>query len=428
MSKKPHPVIQDFLESRKAAKLKDKIKASMSDEQIQETTEKYEELFDYNNWISNNVENAWRIQLTTHPCKFSNPDSENNKAGKTTAVVFQSQNNINGYLYSTNTETVIDASCDAKYLALYNFLHLKIEFKTILDHLDSDSTIAKTNFSDVPGFTYDELKKSFLKIKESSPQPITNQRIKQVYFPVKNAPNQTEDYHLLSLISNSGLIFKMRKHLDVMHFSDETKALREFRKDGKHSSDSYSEVFGSVTIGYGGTKPQNISVLNSQNGGRAYLLASFPPELKKREVSFPTKDFFSQCINQRKLRKSIKHLDSYYKDTRNNMTVRESYVTIIQNIIDDLIITKMWQLREVAEEQYYEASSQLSSHQKIWLTEDIDTRLESDDWLDALMQDITTWILNSYRSIIGEDKFILMGESEHLQLAKLIQEQQTNLR
>ena len=88
----------------------------------------------------------------------------------------------------------------------------------------------------------------------------------------------------------------------------------------------------------------------------------------------------------------------------------------------------MWQLREVAEEQYYEASSQLPTYQKIWLTEDIDARLESDDWLDELMKEITTWILTSYRSIIGEDKFILMGEAEHDQLVKMVQEQKINLR
>ena len=124
----------------------------------------------------------------------------------------------------------------------------------------------------------------------------------------------------------------------------------------------------------------------------------------------------------------MQSLDRYYKDSRNNMAVRDAYLNIVYNLIDDLIITKMWQLREVAEEQYYETSSQLPTYQKIWLTEDIDARLESGDWLDELMKEITMWILTSYRSIIGEDKFILMGEDEHDQLVKMVQEQKINLR
>jgi CRISPR-associated protein Csy1 len=41
-----------------------------------------------------------------------------------------------------------------------------------------------------------------------------------------------------------------------------------------------------TAIGYGGTKPQNISVINNQNSGFSYLLPSMPPILTKRKTQF----------------------------------------------------------------------------------------------------------------------------------------------
>ena len=428
MTKKLHPVIQDFFESRKAAKLKADIKESTPPEKIEAIQQKYDEIFDPITWIAKAAPRASQISLASHPSKFSHPDAAKNDNGDTTSIIAAPNFKKDGYLRSGNTQTSLDAIGNAAALDVYQFLHLTIDDKTIIEHLQTDTSIAKDSFSNIPDNTYQELKSLFLKMINTSTEVVTSSRIKQVYFPINSNAYKTEDYHLLSLISNSGLIYKMKKYLDTMHFSDETKALRELRKAGKHSSESYSEVFDSVTIAYGGSKSQNISVLNKKNHGEAYLLASFPPELKKRDVRFPTKDFFSQCINQRKLKGFMQSLDRYYKDNRNNMAVRETYSNIIHNLIDEFIITKMWQLREVAEEQYYEASSQLPTYQKIWLTEDIDTRLESDDWLDELMKEITTWISTSYRSIIGENKFILMGEAEHDQLVKMVQEQKINFR
>ena len=51
MKDNPHPIFQDFLASRKEAKLKTKLKDSMSSEEVEAITSEQNEIFDYSNWV-----------------------------------------------------------------------------------------------------------------------------------------------------------------------------------------------------------------------------------------------------------------------------------------------------------------------------------------------------------------------------------------
>lgn len=94
---------------------------------------------------------------------------------------------------------------------------------------------------------------------------VTSSKIKQVYFPVWL---DDEDYHLLSILTPSGLLFEMRRRIDDIRFSEQTKTLRDLKRKGEYSEVGFKEIYGLTTIGFGGTKPQNISVLNNQNAGK----------------------------------------------------------------------------------------------------------------------------------------------------------------
>ncbi|MDF1812259.1 MAG: type I-F CRISPR-associated protein Csy1 [Verrucomicrobiales bacterium] len=428
MSSVFHPVIEKFLETRRASKIKADVKPTMTSDEVLQIENKYNEVFCPLNWIPRAAPRAGQISISSHPSKFSHPDAGKNSNGDTTSVISTAVNRVDGYLRTGNIESTTDAIGNAAALDVYDFLNLKINGETIIEHLQQDSDIAKENFSLLPDRSYDEMKELFLAMVNNSAQSITSARLKQVYFPLSSNSSESNEYHLLSLVSNSGLIFDLRSRLDEMHFSDRTKELRTLRKDDKYSPDSYTEVFGSVTIGYGGTKPQNISVKNSKNGGRAYLLASMPPELEERAINFPTADFFSQCIPFWQMRNFIKSLHSYYKDKRNNMNVRAKYDEIIQSLIDNVVLPKLFQLRQVAPEQYNEANSNLPEHQRIWITTSSDERLQNHDWLISLAKEMASWIQATYRKVIGEEKFILMGEAEFSDLVEKIESEIEHLR
>ncbi|TOM55970.1 type I-F CRISPR-associated protein Csy1, partial [Vibrio parahaemolyticus] len=65
------------------------------------------------------------------------------------------------------------------------------------------------------------------------------------------------------------------------------------------------EIYGLTTIGYGGTKPQNISVLNNQNAGKAHLLPSLPPQIAQRKRRLPTYDFFTNTVNPWQVKETL---------------------------------------------------------------------------------------------------------------------------
>jgi CRISPR-associated protein Csy1 len=82
------------------------------------------------------------------------------------------------------------------------------------------------------------------------------------------------------LLTPSGLLTQVKSRIDGIRFSEETKQAKETRKKNEHHVTGYDDLFDLTVTAYGGTQPQNVSVLNSKNAGRAYLLASTPPKLK----------------------------------------------------------------------------------------------------------------------------------------------------
>jgi hypothetical protein len=104
-----------------------------------------------------------------------------------------------------------------------------------------------------------------------------------IYFPVG------DDYHLLSLLTPSAIVYKLKQRINenFQPFSERNKQEKEkverAVKDKKELKGDLNSIWNLTAIGYGGTKPQNISVLNNQNGGIAYLLSSMPPILQKRK-------------------------------------------------------------------------------------------------------------------------------------------------
>lgn len=89
-------------------------------------------------------------------------------------------------------------------------------------------------------------------------------------------------------------------------FLEHNKEARQLKKKDEYSENGFDELFNLTRISYGGTKPQNISVLNSNSAGKVYLLPSLPPSLKKRDVRLPRYDFFKTAFGQTTLKRVLK--------------------------------------------------------------------------------------------------------------------------
>ncbi len=179
-----------------------------------------EEQFSLSVWLLDAAKRAIKLSIVSHPCKFSHPKA------RTSGIIFKNKGETDGYLRSGNVEYDLDIIFDTSaVMDVYEFLTLKTELgKTILDHLEIDSAQAKETFA-IPNANYEELRQAFLSIKQSDSSNKTDRLVKQVYFPLEK-----DSYHLLSILTPSGLLTKVKRQIDELHSIEKIKEARECRK------------------------------------------------------------------------------------------------------------------------------------------------------------------------------------------------------
>lgn len=416
-------MVSKFFDERKEAWIKKNLKPLMSDDEILELKEQCADIFSLEVWLPNASKRAGQISMSTHPCTFSHPSARKNSNGYVTSIIADKKYRIDGFLRSGNVEVQSDALGNAAALDVHKFLTLVMpDGKQLMEHIKDDTKVAQSLLK-IKSKSYEELKNEFLEMISLSDESVTSSKIKQVFFPVE------DDYHQLSMLSNSGMIFHLRKRLNEIQFSDEVKELREKRKNNEFSDKSFLEIYNLTTIGYGGTKPQNISVLNSQNGGKAQLLYSMPPELKDENTRFPKHDFFRESIKLWMVKEIFQKLHTIYKvPNYTNVTMRDAKKYHYEQLVEK-VIEQMWAVRLVADEQYYEKTSQLKVHQKIWLCSNHEVqRDEESDWLDKVSKEIASWIMQGYKKSLGSLAIDINGKEELMDIEKIVAKYEEALR
>jgi CRISPR-associated protein Csy1 len=425
------PAITNFFQEKKAAWLKKNVTATMSVVEAREKEIKCDEVFALKNWLPDAARRAKSRAFTSHPSKFTHPSTgigDKNKKNATyvTPVICSSTFNNNGFVKTgnVNVSLALDSIGNAGELDVDAFLKLIVcDGLSIMIHLENDSPYIREQFAD-DSIDYATTRIELLKMSSSSGIIATSSKIKQVFFPVKEhsagKPTDNANYHQLSILTASGIVFELRKRLDGMRFGDAIKLARDKKRNNQQHED-YCEIYNLTTIGYGGTQPQNISVLNSQNAGKAHLFMSAPPQLKSRHIHFPNSDFFSQTVNYSQCKNQFYQLHKLYERDDNNMHIREERDEYYQSVIDH-VIEKMWQVRSLALEQHNSTVNQLTLAQRTWLCEDAESQLlreSTDDWLDDIVKSVSTFLFYGYEKTLGK-KAIKFRDAEYKHMQKLV--------
>src|SRR2546427_271286 len=91
----------------------------------------------------------------------------------------------------------------------------------------------------------------------------------------------------------------------------------------------------------GGTKPQNISQLNSERGGVNYLLASLPPVWRSSDVRLPvhaSSVFDRLFIGRPEVRSTVRKLRAFLAtDPEPNLQTRERREAFMDALIDEMV-------------------------------------------------------------------------------------------
>lgn len=260
--------IAAFIEARRETKMKGK-------ENDVSVAAKY----DYEAWLADAARRVSQIQAVTHVLKATHPDARGsslhiipNKLSQLTEI----GTHVLGEDYAE------DVVGNAAALDVFKFLKIEVEGKRLLDWMQmGDSDLSSALHSDSTVAT--NWMSAFSNLVNTNLTPISHTTAKQVYWLIGRQPTNDADYHLLQPMFSSSLAHVIHADIQDARFGEANKLARQsFRSKEAHDR-PYRDYRTLVARKLGGTKPQNISQLNSERGGVNYLLASLPPPTWTRE-------------------------------------------------------------------------------------------------------------------------------------------------
>lgn len=399
--------VMEYLAERRKNWLDKRLSAGMDEAETLVLETEANEKFSLAQWLPDAARRAGHLSMVSHPSKFSHPSA------KTSAVIAQASLQADGYVRTGNVNYPLDVFGSAASIDVYKFLALPLsDGKTVLEHLEQETALAQRLLSQAPSVPVSELTSQFLAIKASETQVKTDGLVKQVYFPVDGA------YHLLSILTPSGMLTELKERIDAMRFSDASKEAREARKNQLYHAQGFNDILDLTVTVYGGSKPQNISVLNNQNSGRSYLLPCKPPKLDQRATRLPSRDFFKQTLFVRDFDVYFKSLFELMTLDINNMHIRDGIRKVLHKIVDE-VMYRAFCVREFAgswsQTEHYQA---LPKAQQLWLDAALlEKRSEDDEWQEVIAKALRQWLAGE---IERRQNHIKLGDAEQLFLQAAI--------
>ncbi len=317
-------LIHTFIHIRLQAKL-DKLKPDEHD--------KRQQLLDAHRphaWLADAAYRVGQLQLATHTLKPIHPDAR----GSNLHAPPQRQD-LPGLVSShcLGGSWDDDVVGNSAALDVFKFLKLEHEGKTLLQRmLEEDAALLEALSEDVA--LASEWRGAFAGITQSRGTPASHTLAKQVYFPLPDG-----GYHLLAPLFPTSLVHRVQQGMREDRYGEAAKAAREAWRAKAPSEHGYCEYPNLAIQNFGGTKPQNISQLNSERYGENWLLASLPPQWQSTDLRPPLRsdsvfDFLYR--NDKGLRSSVAEMQHFLRVTaHNNWQIRRKRARLLGDIADE---------------------------------------------------------------------------------------------
>lgn len=348
-------------------------------------------------WFDAMVMHMNECHLASHVGKFTNPDI------KTT--VCSHSKKVAGYVTTGGSTCSLDILTPAQYLGSASLLLSPVTpDKNVLEAvITRDKELEKE--LELLSLPIEKLQKKVQEMLEDSQKEpeATDTHLRQVYFPIAEG-----EYHLLSVMPSSCLALEMYQRIRAIN----GHKINCYDKKSENYGKPCEEVTGLTMIGFGGSKPLNISALNSRCGGKTYLLSSLPPSLPARKIRLPKSDFFRESIWYKQQSSALYRLHAYMKQDRNTIEIRQA----IHDLVDEMISAVLFAAYQIRAEKIgwneEEAYSQLPTAQKIWLDDAYAEERKETSWADDISSSFARWVIRSYEKLLGEDA-IKLGDAEY---------------
>lgn len=258
-----HSSIKAFIDARRDDKLKGK-------EGDPATTAKYE----YGTWLADAARRVGQIRAVTHVLKATHPDARGSSLHVPPAALPQ---HAEIGTHTLGAEFADDIVGNAAALDVFKFLKVEVEGRRLLDWMqegDADLLAALHDDEKVAAAWVN----AFKGLVRSDTQPSSHEAAKQLYWLVGDDPTDDAQYQLLQPLFSSSLAHAVHAEIQAARFSEASVEARKAHRERRAHEAGYRNYVGLVARKLGGTKPQNISQLNSERGGLNYLLSSLPPK------------------------------------------------------------------------------------------------------------------------------------------------------
>lgn len=415
-------IVENFIQERLQLKL-DKLGDDEDDKRQQLRADHLREV-----WLADAARRVGQIQLASHTLKPINPDARG------TNVYLSAPLCTDATLVGTHVlgaDRADDVVGNAAALDVFKFLKLQAQDKTLLARfLDKDAALVKALSDDAA--QAQSWADAFAGIVDSKTAAASHTLGKQLYFPV------ADGYHLLAPLFPTALVHSLHTTLQEDRFSDATKAARDARKAEKDHPQGYREYPNMVVQNFGGSKPQNISQLNSERGGANHLLPSVPPLWQSEGLKPPLRhasifDKGGPVRGSKEMRFWTQKLSKYLVSEmdRNNVHIRDKRAAMVDEIIYT-VLDLATQIQCLPSGWSQAESCRLSAFEQCWLdaegVAEARTREDPEDtppyfgWQNEVAERFANWLnaaISTDKTLMGDPEFLTW---KHRFLEKLLDE------
>ncbi|SJN13567.1 CRISPR-associated protein, Csy1 family [Halomonas citrativorans] len=413
-------LIHDFIQNRFATKT-EKLAAD------EPAYLKLQEQFAPQTWLADAARRVSQLQVVTHSLKAVHPDA------KGTNLYVEPGSLDRGSLIGSHclpSDFQGDVVGNAAALDVYKFLKLEWQGRSLLERaLDQDSELV-----DALSKNSEEAQEwmcAFANIVEPKGTPSSHARGKQVYWLVGDEPVDNANYHLLAPLYATALTHPFHARLSEARFGEHAKAGRKARRDSAAFEGGYSDYLNLAVQKLGGTKPQNISQLNSERGGQNYLLASLPPSWVSRDVTPPlrTESALPHFGRRAPVRQLVNDLVSWIKqnmqeDERRALSGKAPRKTYqdrdlhddLTAMLSDELLMFTHELHRLAPGWSKDSECRLVTAECYWLDpgrseldSDFATARRQSDWHEEVSRRVAGWLKNTLTKRLN----ISLGDPEH---------------
>lgn len=321
-------------------------------------------------WLEDAARRVQQIQAVTHSLKPIHPDARG-----TNLYVEPAQLPTLAELgsHALGAGFAGDVVGNAAALDVYKLLKLQVGGRSLLSALLAGDVDALQALHDDPAQAQ-VWREAFIGLTQPrAGGPSSHGRAKQMYWLTGDDASDDAQYELLAPLYATSLAHAVYGEIQEHRFGEVNKAARIARRDRKPHDGVFHDYPGLAVQKMGGTKPQNISQLNSERGGVNYLLSSLPPTWTPSAVRLPVHAdsvFDRLLIARPEVRRTLKALRQFLaSDPEPNLATRERRESLIDALIDELV-SLAGELQQVLAPGWSrddERFAQLDNNEKLWL-------------------------------------------------------------